>query len=1019
MHARASVHDRFAMPGQSQLDRLAPELDAHHADVDERTPRDRVRQAARLARLLNFFDVDASAPAGDWSPLFPDLTDSQIDALLARADGTVPAHLALYLAFAQLLETPRAVANAISARHADFFYGDVLRLRRREPVPDRAHLVLEAKKGAAPFVVDGGARFSGGKDSSGIELLYAPTADTVVNGAAVDSLHSVFVDRAGRGTLRFAPVANSADGLGAPLPLDDPQFAAFGGAWLPRAEIGFAMASPVLRLREGTRKITLTLRLANAGVLLERGEAISGAFDVHLTGAKGWVEADAVSASLGADGTLRVDATVPPSALAIVDYNAKTHGYAYATDAPVAQVLLRGDPATIGLLDFAGVVVRAASVAVDVSGVTSMTLESDTGTLDPKKAFQPFGTTPTPGARFMIAYPEALAKKLTAVSIALQWKDAPANFATRYAAYSAGITNARFTAAVTFDDGAGKHVEETAQLFDLADPRSERVITLGTGGTRAPVTVSPREVVRAMHVANATWSLGTGIRLLRASPILFMPPVAAAERAGFITFTLRQSFLHAEYRNLFVAATIAAAKAGTAPSLPGDPYTPTVQTISLGYRAYGDEVPISSTNVTDFANADAQFFHVTPFGPMREHGYQRARFPFVGSTDVPLLPEYTDDGELLVGITGIGAGDSVSLLFQVAPGSADPELDRQPVRWSVLCDDYWKTLGPREIARDTTNGLLASGIVALVIPREATTSHARLASGRVWIRASVARNVGAIARLVGMAANAVEVRFVDQGNAASHLETPLRAKAIAKARTPLANVKTVAQPYASFGGAPLERDDTFRARAAERLRHKDRCVTAWDYERIVLEAFPDVHRVKCIPYASDRSWSAPGNVLLVVIPDLRNRNAVDPLRPRADADTLRRIEAHVQARAGMQVRVRARNARYERVRAELGVHFRDGFEFNHYRAETEQALIRALAPWAFDTDRDVAFGGVVYRSALLDVVERLPFVDYVTDFRMHGSRGDVLDPADVPELRPTTPDAILASDATHGIVEAV
>ena len=57
-------------------------------------------------------------------------------------------------------------------------------------------------------------------------------------------------------------------------------------------------------------------------------------------------------------------------------------------------------------------------------------LEGDAGGLDPKKAFLPFGPEGTPGSRFMIAYPEALSKKLSQVTINLQWKNAPQSFAT-------------------------------------------------------------------------------------------------------------------------------------------------------------------------------------------------------------------------------------------------------------------------------------------------------------------------------------------------------------------------------------------------------------------------------------------------------------------------------------------------------------------------------------------------------------------------------------------------------------
>ena len=35
-------------------------------------------------------------------------------------------------------------------------------------------------------------------------------------------------------------------------------------------------------------------------------------------------------------------------------------------------------------------------------------------------------------------------------------------------------------------------------------------------------------------------------------------------------------------------------------------------------------------------------------------------------------------------------------------------------------------------------------------------------------------------------------------------------------------------------------------RISERLRHKNRAITSWDYEQIILENFPEVFKVKCL-----------------------------------------------------------------------------------------------------------------------------------------------------------------------------
>ncbi|HEX8242568.1 MAG TPA: baseplate J/gp47 family protein, partial [Longimicrobium sp.] len=658
------------------------------------------------------------------------------------------------------------------------------------------------------------------------------------------------------------------------------------------------------------------------------------------------------------------------------------------------------------------------------------------------------------GARFLVGCSEALGKALGELTLTLRWKDAPRSFAALYEGYGQGgglrlrvgrgrgrpvprahgVDNGSFTAAARFVDGAVREVTAAAvPLFDGDDARAAHEITFRPGEAARAWSLNPGGQIRALREAGAEWSVSQATRLGRARPVhaasaaahgqvvAFDSPSSPSSPAGavpeatpgFVTLMLNRDFLHAEYRRQYVSAVITAN--GKAPDLPAEPYTPAVQSISLSYTAHSRTVPVSSTSLDDFSDPDVQFFQLGPFGPRREHGYQHQQLGLAAAVD--LLPALQHRGELLIGLSSLSAGDSVSLLFQAAEGSADPSLPREPVSWAVLCDNHWKPLESRDLVLDTTNGLLASGIVRVLVPAEATVANTFLPAGLLWLKASVASHVDAVSQLVEVAANAVEVEFQDPGAGPAHLGSALAARSITRVKSAPAALKSVAQPYASFGARAPEGDTAFRTRAAERLRHRGRCVTAWDYERAVLEAFPGIHRAKCVPHSRQGAWMAPGNVLMVVVPDLRNRNAVDPLRPRADADTLARIAAHLQARAGMGVRISVANPRYQPVRLHFAVRFRDGVEFNQGRQRLNGDLVRALCPWAFDDRHDVAFGGAVYRSVLLNFVEERPYVDYVTDFRLHTTPPGAAE-REVREARAAAPDAILVSAPDHAISAA-
>ncbi len=984
-----------ARAGQSQEGRLPAELEPRFARIEERSAPELLAYARALAARVPYFVAagDSLAPDGNWAAF--------LEGALPRArDGKTAPHLALFAAFLKLYRVPRSAANAFTARHLEFFYQRVLGFEKRAPRPDRAHLLLELKKGTEPVELAPAHAFSAGKGAAGAELLYAPTGRTVINHARVERLGSIYVDPADGGSLRFAPEAASADGLGAKLQGAQPKWPPFGmprEQGLPRAPLGFAVASPVLRMKEGTRRIVLTLELAAAepavtSALLEQR------LECFVTGEKGWLGPYALDAEFPAATTLKLTCTVAPGEAAIADYDAAKHEHAFAARAPVLQILLKdGQPHGYELLR--ALRLKSAALRVEASDLRALQLESDSGALDPRRAFQPFGHQPVIGTRFMVGCPEALSKRLVQVTLKLHWLGLPSGFALARTS----------TVGVALRDATGAETAADRDRLLFGDPQNEIVSLVLTPGEPAE-PAGPQSTPHSRRV----WQYTAGgsaymhiqaLRVMLARPVYTAATAAPQPRAGFITLKLQSDFGHATYRSMLTARSTTAT----------EPYTPTLSEISLSYVAQTLTARIASDEEADFAAAELDFFHVGAFGQRREHGFLRSQFDFA-PREMPLLPEYDDEGELLIGLSGIKGGDSVSLLFQVAEGSADPDAKRQPVAWAVLCDNYWKPLIGGDGVSDRTNGLLKTGLVGAVIPPEANTLNSFLPPGLVWLKASVEEDAGAVCSLVSVAANAIEVERRAGVDRAARLWTPLPAGSIARLKTPLAALKSTRQPFATFGGSALESGAALNTRVAERLRHRQRCISAWDYERAVLAEFPEIRNVKCIPHsAGDGAWTSPGHVLVVVVPDLRERNAVDPLRPRADADTLSRIQAHLERRAPMRLAIHVHNPHYQRIRLDFKVEFLPGLEFNHYARELRKALIEHLTPWARDPGALVSFGGAVYRSALLDFVEERDYVDYVTDFRMYDLRGEPPDFTDVSEARAVTPDAILVSDATHDI----
>ena len=210
-------------------------------------------------------------------------------------------HVALFWAFLKLLEYVKADINALSARHLDFYYREVLQLQAQAPVPDSVHAIFELARNFVTYEVQKGTYLKDGKDALGVDILFKTDQTFIVNNLTLDTegLKNVFVETEKVGNnqtiknIYAAPKANTADGFA--VPPTNGQWRAFGNAAMPYANIGFAIASPQLLLQEGIRTLNFVFyfkELFDSPQKLRIENEIKNNVNVFLTGLKGWVLAN-------------------------------------------------------------------------------------------------------------------------------------------------------------------------------------------------------------------------------------------------------------------------------------------------------------------------------------------------------------------------------------------------------------------------------------------------------------------------------------------------------------------------------------------------------------------------------------------------------------------------------------------------------------------------------------------------------------------------------------------------------
>ncbi|MGE3976129.1 MAG: hypothetical protein AB7F94_00900 [Nitrospira sp.] len=182
--------------------------------------------------------------------------------------------MGLFIAFVRLFRHVQDHVNRFTQRHFQFYYDRVLHVVPRHAVAGSIHLVCEAASGGQGALIEKGTAFVAGGT---VGRLFRSDNHVRVTDAKVTALSTLYLQRDPLISpeselhyvtdmyLRRLPIAASPAGDTAvpPSPIFGAGESDVGQDTAEQAIIGFAVASPVLLLKEGLRRIAVTIKLAD------------------------------------------------------------------------------------------------------------------------------------------------------------------------------------------------------------------------------------------------------------------------------------------------------------------------------------------------------------------------------------------------------------------------------------------------------------------------------------------------------------------------------------------------------------------------------------------------------------------------------------------------------------------------------------------------------------------------------------------------------------------------------------
>ncbi|GGH06711.1 baseplate J/gp47 family protein [Mucilaginibacter phyllosphaerae] len=623
-------------------------------------------------------------------------------------------------------------------------------------------------------------------------------------------------------------------------------------------------------------------------------------------------------------------------------------------------------------------VIQKIRVDIAVTGIRALTLQNDFSVLSPKKPFEPFGTVPQVGNRFYFSHSQLAGKAIDALTLDFEWLNAPQDFKAYYANYrkvaDEEINNSNKP--IT----GNEHFLGKLELIDNEDATPLGNIKLFA--RNAPVSI------RGSFEDIPVDKLNTG------------EDVVNWKR--YFSLELLTDFNHAAYTALLTKQALAYDDKAIRAYTLNAPYVPKIKQLTAGYTTSFEILPGKPDDSARLIGIEA--FGYRELSPGNAGGMR-------------LVPLFAHAGELFIGLKGLGRQQQLSLLFQLAGGTANPELPSPVITWSYLKNENWIALPASAVVSDTTNGLANTGLVEINIPGDISNTNRLLGDDLYWLKISVNEYSDAIPDLIDIVAQGVNALFINQGNHASHFTAPLAPGSIRATVQMVAGIKKLDQPFASVGGKPQETEAQFYVRVSERLRHKNRALAVWDYERLILGQFPEIYKVKCMPGTfSDRPEDI-GKVDIIVITNTKGLHAFDHFQPKVPADLLLRITGYMEQRIPPFVSIKVRNPVYVKIKVKTGVRIKKGYSEAYYRLQLEQDLKQFLSPWAFDDHADIIIGGNIYHNAIVNFIARQPYIDHVATIKLLQSTGD--DPyrevKSAGKAAAANPDMILVSAPAHDI----
>ncbi len=930
--------------GLSRNDRIRRIDDTKPFSVIDNGIESLLRQTEEIARFIRYYDYDGTCNGyfDDFLKFLRSIRESGAENFIP--DGNMePAQALLYTFIRQLHDTGQDFNNRWR-NFPDWYIDKILKVKAPRLHPDSAWVAFTKNIPDDVFIA-GGTELTFSDADSESRILYRLVDDMTVSGVTVEKLKTLYFEH--------NPSISPARELGvlSSVQMRD-VFKDFregqmlfdtGDDCSPVQPLGLQISSPSLLLMEGKRIVTISVQFENLEIgfahkrvlcnLRQKVKDVTGdvflrmmnfIFFLEISTSQGWTKIiryslkdDYVQGKRGLVLKFELPETFP----ATVGCSGEIHGV--SSDFPAVRILLNRDAWLFPYFWLKNLTVSRILIDTDVEGITDILFYNDLGRADTSAPFAPFGVNTGRGAYFTLGNYEMAVKHLLKMSVHIRWQQIP-------------------------DDPEGMAGYYSAYKDERIDNRSFRVSSYFLKDYNWVSTAFPNSyylfstIVKERDGTPMPGHKLSGESVFKDIPLDKMKPFGLSREkyeytvsadSGFVHFILESPAMglgEKKYRQLFQDSIFEKAVKKKNVALPNPPADPLIERIMLSYTSH-DEIDVMARN----SQENCRLHHIYPLGiipiyPNNEH----RPLPFIFS-----MPA---DANILFGLKNVKGGECVNFYIDFFPQKREICKDDFPVVSWYWGDGYnWRRLPDDALLKDTTQNLVIDGLIRIYIP-ELSGNKQKDENGILWLCAGIFKNEKSVSAVRSIYMNAGRVfRNAEQLD----IKRPDNFK-INFAEDSLSGISEIKQIAPFSKGVEHEDGKDKLIRVSEYISHRGNAVTARDYERLALQAFPGIRKVKCLPSVCQESGTGKAVVSLAVIPYPSCDE--DVFRPKAGTELLLEVASFFKTRTSEYIVVSAVNPVYEEVIIVSAVRYAD---VPHNRANIRNIISRTvnmlIASWQY------------------------------------------------------------------------